>query len=119
MKLYLAGPMSGIPKFNFPEFEYWADTLRSRGFEVLSPHEADPGDVQAIAWASPDGDPSVLPAHDGPLQTALRNVEGVFRCDGLALMEGWEKSSGCLHEVATATRFGRMVAPVGVWLRYR
>lgn len=116
MILYLAGPMTGIPQFNFPTFERLAAALRAAGFTVISPHEADPDDVQAIAWASPDGDPSCLPAHDGPVATALRNVAGLGECDGVALIDGWHKSTGTQHEIATAHRFKLPVAPVGMWL---
>lgn len=116
MRIYLAGPMTGIPAFNFPKFDTFTSMLRTRGFDVVSPHEADPEHVQEIAWASPDGDPACLPADDGPLPTALRNVEGVASCDGVALIPGWEKSSGTIHEIATATRFRIPVAPAALWL---
>jgi nucleoside 2-deoxyribosyltransferase len=115
LKLYLAGPMTGIPKFNFPTFEAWCVKLRAVGFEVLSPHEADPGETQRIAWTSETGDPAELPPGDGPLETALRNVEGVGGCDGVALIDGWHKSSGTVHEIATANRFRLPVAPAVMW----
>lgn len=115
MKLYLAGPMTGIPKFNFPQFARWTQMLRARGFEIVSPHEADPGETQRIAWASVAGDPSELPPTDGPVETALRNVQGIGEVDGLALIDGWHKSAGSQHEVATANRFKLPVAPVGMW----
>ena len=116
MKLYLAGAMTGIPQFNFPAFDQWAARLREAGYSVVSPHEVDPEHVQAIAWSSPDGDPAALPADDGPLPTALRNVAGVGECDGVALIDGWHKSSGTIHEIATANRFRLPVAPVAMWV---
>lgn len=115
MRLYLAGPMSGIPQFNFPAFQQATRVLRGEGFEVVAPHEEDPEDVQKIAWDSPDGDPSFLPTHDGPLATTLRNVHGVHRCHGVALLDGWQKSSGARHEIATADRFHLPVAPWQLW----
>jgi hypothetical protein len=116
MKLYLAGPMTGYPQFNFPAFDQWARALRYHGFDVTSPAEEDPIEVQAIARASVTGNPAELPKFDGPLPTALRNVSNVFDCDGVALMPGWERSSGSAHEIATAARFGLPVAPVQLWL---
>lgn len=55
MRTYLAGPMSGLPAFNFPLFHYAAKVLRAAGMEIISPAETDPPDVQALALASPDG----------------------------------------------------------------
>lgn len=122
-RLYLAGPMTGLPAFNFPAFENATHALRHAGWSVLSPHTQDHPDVQAIAWESAAGDPAELAeaakrgligAH--PLRTALSNVEDVAACDGVALLPGWHKSSGARHEVETAHRFGIPVAPVELWL---
>lgn len=55
MRLYLAGPMSGLPGFNFPAFHAAAKVLREAGYIIISPAETDPPDVQAVALASPDG----------------------------------------------------------------
>ena len=118
MRLYLAGPMTGIPQFNFPAFQMWAEMLREEGFKVISPHESDDPDVQAAAWASETGSTSDLPpAKEGSdlRLTAMKNVSDIAECDGIALIEGWNKSGGAVHEVATAVRFGIPVAPVKMW----
>lgn len=118
MKLYLAGPMSHIPQFNFPAFEQWANTLRIRGFEVVSPHEEDHPEVQAAAWASLDGDPAGLPAEgtgSDPLETALTNVRSIWQTDGIALLDNWYSSLGTRNEVSVAERWRKPVAPVWLW----
>jgi hypothetical protein len=43
MKLYLAGPMTGVPEFNYPLFNEVAAKLRAQGHEVFNPAEEDPG----------------------------------------------------------------------------
>lgn len=53
--LYIAGPMSNIPQFNFPLFEAVAVALRDDGYTIVSPHECDGEDTRRMAWASPDG----------------------------------------------------------------
>jgi len=41
MRVYVSGPMSGVPDNNFPLFREAAAALRVRGFEVVSPAELD------------------------------------------------------------------------------
>lgn len=100
MRLYIAGPMTGIPQFNFPAFAEAAHTLRSRGYEVWSPHELDSPEVQAAAWASPDGK-----LHDGVIagetwgQILGRDVRIVADVvDGIAFLPDWNHSRGARLE---------------------
>lgn len=119
MRLYLAGPMTNIPQFNFPLFHSMTGYLRTAGFEVISPHESDDEEVQEAAWASMTGATSDLPpAKEGsdPHLTAIKNVQDIAQCDGIALLPNWTKSGGAVHEVATAVRFGIPVAPATMWL---
>ena len=44
MKLYIAGPMTGYPEWNFPAFREAARELRMRDFEMVSPAEMDEQD---------------------------------------------------------------------------
>jgi hypothetical protein len=119
MRLYLAGPMTSIPQFNFPEFDRWAKDLRSAGFDVISPHESDDEDVQAAAWRSKSGNMLDLPpskeGSDRKL-TMLKNTTDILSCEGMALLPGWNRSPGSIHEIAIATRLQIPVAPVQMWL---
>lgn len=49
VKVYLCGPMRGLPKHNFPIFELAAKELRKIGYEVFSPHEHEPDGVDPKA----------------------------------------------------------------------
>ena len=48
-RVYIAGPMSGLPEFNYPAFHAAAEKLRGMGFHVENPAEinSDP----ATPWA--------------------------------------------------------------------
>jgi hypothetical protein len=41
-RVYLSGPMTGIPEFNFPAFNAEASRLRALGFDVVNPVDINP-----------------------------------------------------------------------------
>lgn len=102
-KLYLAGPMSDIPGYNFPAFEAATAELRAQKFEVISPAEKDKErDPEAYERArnSPDG--KWKPSDTGGLTWAQVLSKDIIivadEVDGLAMLPGWEKSSGARLE---------------------
>ena len=102
---YIAGPMTGIPQFNFPAFEAAAQDLRARGFEITSPHENDTPAVQQAAWASPDGalDDSGKIAGETWGDILARDVKLVAdECGGVVLLDNWHKSRGARLEAFVA-----------------
>jgi hypothetical protein len=38
-KIYLSGPMTGLPDLNFPAFNAAASALRAKGLNVINPAE--------------------------------------------------------------------------------
>ena len=42
LKIYCAGPMTGLPELNFPAFHAEAARLRAFGYEVINPAEINP-----------------------------------------------------------------------------
>ena len=116
MLLYLCGPMTGRKSFNYPEFNAWAAELRHKGYDVSNPANTDNAAIHKAALNSKFGDIADLPDDYNPLETALKNVADVYRCHGVALLDGWEKSAGAVHEVATAVRFGIPTAPINIWV---
>lgn len=114
MKIYLAGPMRGIPEFNFPAFHKAAKVLRDLGHEVFNPAERDierHGGVD-ISKGNTAGDERVATKEHGfDLRVALReDLEWICRhADGIALLKGWENSKGATAEAATAQALGLKV----------
>jgi len=113
MKIYVAGPMRGIPFFNFPAFHAAAANLRAQGHIVFSPAERD---IEAhgtdISKGNVAGDEALAAAlHGFNLREALCD-DLKFIClkaDAIALLPGWEKSKGAKAEYATAKALGLKV----------
>lgn len=100
MKYYLAGPMTGIPQFNFPAFTDAAAKLRGRGLEIISPAELDDPKTRDDALASPDGK---LIDGKSSGQTwgefLARDVRIVAdQVKGIIFLPGWEDSKGAKLE---------------------
>lgn len=82
MRLYLAGPMSGLPDFNYPAFMAESDRLHRLGYHVENP---------ATNPEQPDW--------KGYMRQALTQM---LTCDGVALLPDWQKSRGANLEVRVA-----------------
>lgn len=98
---YLAGPMTGLPQFNFPAFIAAAAELRARGLTIISPAELDGAEVESAALASPDGTlgPDDRIAGLTWADMLARDVKLVAdEVSGLILLPGWETSKGAQLE---------------------
>lgn len=118
---YIAGPMSNIPQFNFPQFEKAAVYLRGQGYTIVSPHEQDAPEVQKAAWASINGK-----LDEGGKIAGLtwgkilsKDVELVAdHVDGIIFLPNWWTSRGAKLEafvgLLTDKSFG-FFYPQGSW----
>lgn len=110
MKVYLAGPMRGIPEFNFPAFYAAAVELRKQGHIVFNPAE---GDTEVYGAGMSKGNPT------GSEEQAMKNYsfnlrealgrDMAFICheaEAIALLPGWENSKGACAERAVAYALG-------------
>lgn len=110
MNIYLAGPMRGIPEFNFQAFYTYADQLRAEGHDVFSPAEKDnERHGTDISKGNPTGDEKVATeSHGFNLRESLA-IDLAYICgtaNAIAMMPGWEKSKGANAEKATAEALG-------------
>ena len=111
MKIYLAGPMRGIPYFNFPAFFAAEEKLKKKGHKVFNPARRD---VQKYGKeiAAPDGSIKTAASQVGfSLREALA-MDAQWLClnaDAIALLPGWKKSKGATAELALAKALGLKV----------
>lgn len=101
--LYVAGPMSGLPDFNYPTFNAAASMLRGLGYDVLNPVDAEkdnptPGQQQPWDWY---------------MRKALRMV---LEADGLAMLPGSHHSRGARLERRVAEDLGLPCLPLEAWV---
>jgi len=90
-RVYVAGPMTGLPERNFPAFNQEAERLRAEGLQVLNP--ADHGIVDGADWAD-------YLRHD---------IAGLASCERIHLLRGWTKSKGACLEMTIAKALGMTV----------
>lgn len=103
-RVYIAGPMRGYPKLNFPSFFAAEKEWRKRGWSVVNP-------------AQMDLDEGYDPYKDDDVETngisfevAMgRDLPAVASCHAIALLPGWEKSTGANTELKHARKLGRKV----------
>lgn len=92
MKVYLAGPMRGIPDLNFPAFHAAAKHLRSHGHDVFSPAE---NDIEKGYVGKP--------VDEIKRDCIMDDLTYIARhADAVALLPGYQASKGVAVEVALA-----------------
>jgi len=79
-RVYLAGPMTGLPNYNYPAFHAAAKVLRDLGHQVLNPAE-NPAPACGT-W-------------QGYMRMALAQL---VQCDCIVLLPGWAESRGARIE---------------------
>lgn len=97
-KLYISGPMTGLPEFNYPAFHEAKERLIEAGYHVMSPAD--------------------LPIRDDWewVDYMLPNIDSVFSADGIATLSGWGTSKGARIECRIAARLGHLVMPAHAWV---
>jgi hypothetical protein len=106
-RVYIAGPMTGIPQFNYPAFIDAARVLRSEGFDVQSPAEMDDPETAKAAMASVDGAPGSGSANGETWGDFLARDVKLLVDDGIeaiVVLPGWARSRGARLETFVASR---------------
>jgi len=85
-RVYLSGPMTGLPDFNYPAFNQTAGDLRAAGYHVENPAE---NEVRST-WAE-------------YMKSAVAQLTA---CDKIKMLPGWEASRGARIEYQLAQDLG-------------
>jgi hypothetical protein len=109
-KVYIAGPMRGYERYNFPTFDLARDIWRIRGWEVINPADLD---RENDDFRETDVWPEVAADAEARRRAVVqRDADAVIglspgRGDCLAMLPGWRRSTGALAEYALA-RFSNL-----------
>lgn len=85
-RIYISGPMTGLPGFNYAAFNAEAARLRALGYHVENPAENPPQD----SWEA----------------YIAVCIPQLLTCDTIALLPGWSESRGALWERYVASQEG-------------
>lgn len=104
LRIYIAGPMQGYPKFNFPAFDSAADSLQREGHKVFNPADKD-RENYGKTFGEDNETGSIEAATEFSLRDALA-LDTHWICkeaDAIYMLKGWERSNGARAEHALAT----------------
>lgn len=89
MRIYVSGPMTGLPEKNYPAFKIATANLRADGHEVYCPSEYKNDD------------------RTFNLREAFTEYSAfICTADAVYMLRGWERSLGARAEHALATALG-------------
>ena len=99
--IYVAGPMTGMPKKNFPAFMKAAKKLRKAGYRVVNPAELESVKPICKTW-------------EECLRRDLKHI--LDKCYAIATLPGWKNSRGALLETSVAKQLDMPVRSLKYWL---
>lgn len=100
--IYIAGPMSGIPEFNFPAFYTAEYMLKREGWKVFNPANKDAEkELDQVAFATGDHVKANSTGFNFK-EAYLWDVTKVIEADAIYMLKGWQYSPGAVGEHAVA-----------------
>jgi hypothetical protein len=94
-RIYIAGPMTGLPEYNYPAFNAEAKRLRALGWEVENPAENE------------------APSSGEWIDFMRLAIPQLMTCDIIVLLPGWIESRGARIEVRVSEIMGLLRAHAG------
>lgn len=112
-KVYIAGPVQSVgpPTYNRPAFEEAANVLRDAGYLPVNP----------LALPGAETEDEMIARGAEWHEFMRRDIPFLVKCDGVALLPGWQRSRGAGLEVHVARALGMPIHNVRHWplLGYR
>jgi hypothetical protein len=98
-KIYISGPMTGYPEFNYPAFKAAEIALRAHDYEPLNPacHDIS-GPAQRWQWYM------------------RKAIIMLMEADAIATLPGWHDSRGAKIEVEIALVLHMPILSIQDWL---
>lgn len=92
--------MTGYEDYNYPAFRRAAKQLQDEGYLVEDPSTIQIVDIVVPTWTD----------------YMRATIPMMLKCEGVATLDGWNKSRGASLEVLIANWLNMPVHPLGVWL---
>jgi len=105
MRLYIAGPMDGLPDHNFPAFDAAAKVLRGLGHTVVSPAEMTRA-AYNICGGKEICEQRLGSAEKVRQHFIKQDLAGLIYCDGIVFLQGWSDSRGATFENLVVAQTG-------------
>jgi hypothetical protein len=94
-RVYISGPMTGMPELNAPAFNAAEQQLAAAGYEPVNPVN--------------NGQPNDAPWH----QHMRADIAMLVTCEAIVMLPGWQASRGATLERHIARRLGMLAIDPG------
>lgn len=107
MKVYISGPITGIPNSNREAFSEAEETLRRAGYEPVNPQKVDHTHEGPCRGADvPDVAHRPEPPEHRYGCYLKADILALMDCDAIVFLEGWQFSRGARTEGSVAGALG-------------
>jgi Domain of unknown function (DUF4406) len=117
MRLYVAGPMSGLEGNNYTAFRAAGDSLHAAGYKVLNPVDIDEAHAAFVETSGMACRVCQTGVHSWAwyMRQAVRLM---LAADGVATLPEWQHSHGAITEIELAQTLEMPVYTHHVWIKH-